>query len=169
MTKQWDENFQLHSTAMFSEAWKDELKELAAKVSLSSQLPKGKKEVQVLLKLKIYPVFNSFNRSMNILVISIISLAEYNLFGWDVENCCPLTIITKSSAFIIHTDCIHHVPSNYIFYFAFLREKRLSSRLTLSGNRYCLRLNTNQQNIINPVAWLKSLANHGQGPSDLLY
>lgn len=109
MTKQWDENFQLLSTAMFSEAWKDELKELAAKVSLSSQLPKGKKEVQVLLKLKIYPVFNSFNRSMNILVISIISLAEYNLFGWDVRKLLPThnnnKIISIYNTHWLHSSC----------------------------------------------------------------
>ncbi|XP_062298234.1 protein TBATA [Scomber scombrus] len=34
-----------HKSALFSEAWRDELKELAAKVSLSSQARKDKKEV----------------------------------------------------------------------------------------------------------------------------
>lgn len=38
-----------HFTAQFSEAWRDELKDLAAKVSLSSQAQKDKKEVRVLL------------------------------------------------------------------------------------------------------------------------
>lgn len=40
-------SFSFYFTALFSEAWRDELKELAAKVSLTSQAQKDKKEVLV--------------------------------------------------------------------------------------------------------------------------
>lgn len=42
-------NFPKYFTALFSEAWRDELKELAAKVSSSSQAQQDKREVRVLL------------------------------------------------------------------------------------------------------------------------
>lgn len=41
--------FPHYVTALFSEAWRDELKELVTKVSVSSQEQKDKKEVRVLI------------------------------------------------------------------------------------------------------------------------